>query len=48
LSEKDGMTRLRAREDFTNPITDAEYSDAAEGWDTALAALKDIAERQAR
>jgi uncharacterized protein YndB with AHSA1/START domain len=48
LSEKDSMTRLHAREDFPSPISDDDYQDAAEGWDAALLALKDIAERQTR
>lgn len=46
MDEKDGVTVLRAREDFTNPIANDEYTDAAEGWDAALQALKDTAERQ--
>lgn len=45
LEEKDGVTVLHAREDFTNPIPEDEYADASEGWDAALQALKDIAER---
>jgi uncharacterized protein YndB with AHSA1/START domain len=44
LSEKNGITTILAIEDFTNPIPDDEYAEAADGWDTALGALKDIAE----
>jgi hypothetical protein len=44
FSEKNGITTVLAREDFTNPIPDDEYAEAADGWDTALGALKDIAE----
>jgi uncharacterized protein YndB with AHSA1/START domain len=46
FDEKDGVTLLRAREDFTNPITDKEYGDAEEGWDAALQAVKKTAERR--
>ena len=45
FEEKNGMTALHAREDFTNPITDKEYTDASEGWDAALHAVKETAER---
>ena len=45
LRAENGRTILDAREDFTNPITDEEYSDAINGWDAALAALKDVAEK---
>lgn len=46
FDEKNDVTTIYAREDFTNPITDKEYRDAAEGWEAALRALKDTAERQ--
>jgi uncharacterized protein YndB with AHSA1/START domain len=44
FDENDGRTTLHAREDFTNPIPDSEHADAADGWDAALRAVKDIAE----
>lgn len=43
---KDAVTAVYAREDFTNPISDKEHRDASEGWEAALRALKDTAERQ--
>ena len=46
FDEKNGVTTVHAREDFRDPIADKEYRDAAEGWDAALRALKDTAERQ--
>jgi len=45
LHEKDGHTTLRSREEFTNPLNEKEYSDASEGWDTALLAVKELAEK---
>jgi hypothetical protein len=48
LEEQDGVTTLRAREDFTNPIHEEEHQDASEGWDAALLALKDVAEGKTR
>jgi uncharacterized protein YndB with AHSA1/START domain len=45
FDEKNKVTTVQAREDFTNPIIDDEYEDAAEGWDAALRALKETAER---
>jgi uncharacterized protein YndB with AHSA1/START domain len=44
FSEQNGITTILAREDFTNPIPDEEYAEAADGWDMALRALKDTAE----
>ena len=44
LTKKNGITTVLAREGFTNPIPDEEYSDAADGWETALRALKNTAE----
>jgi uncharacterized protein YndB with AHSA1/START domain len=46
FDEKNGVTTIHAREDFTDPIPDKEYKDSAEGWQAALRALKDAAERQ--
>ena len=37
--------KIMKREDFTQPVTDKEYIDAAEGWDAALQAVKETAER---
>src|SRR5688572_14163826 len=45
FSEKNGVTTLYAREDFTQPVTDNEYADALEGWEAALLAVKELAER---
>jgi uncharacterized protein YndB with AHSA1/START domain len=45
FGEKNKVTTLQAREDFTNPITDKEYADAVEGWDAALHAVKETAEK---
>jgi uncharacterized protein YndB with AHSA1/START domain len=45
FDEKNKVTTVQAREDFTNPIIDDEYEDAAEGWEAALRALKETAER---
>ena len=45
LQEKNGRTTLHASEYFTNPVNDKEYADAAEGWDAALIALKEVAEK---
>ena len=45
LHEKDGQTTLRSREEFTNPLNEEEYTEASEGWDTALLAVKDLAEK---
>jgi uncharacterized protein YndB with AHSA1/START domain len=46
FEETNKVTTVQAREDFTNPIIDDEYEDAAEGWEAALRALKETAERQ--
>ena len=46
FDENEAVTTLHAREDFTNPINDNEYRDAAKGWDAALRVLKNTAERQ--
>jgi uncharacterized protein YndB with AHSA1/START domain len=45
FEEENGITRLRAREDFSQPIPENEYADAAEGWDAALLAVKETAEK---
>ena len=45
FDEKNGIMTLHAREDFTQPITDKEHADAAEGWNAALLAVKETAER---
>jgi uncharacterized protein YndB with AHSA1/START domain len=42
--EKNHVTTLHAREDFVEPISDKDYADAAEGWDAALLAVKEISE----
>jgi uncharacterized protein YndB with AHSA1/START domain len=48
LDEKNGVTTIHAREDFMNPIADKEYKDTVDGWDAALRALKNTAERRNR
>jgi len=45
LREENGRTTLYATENFTNPINDKEYADAVDGWDAALMALKEVAEK---
>jgi uncharacterized protein YndB with AHSA1/START domain len=45
FDEKNRVTTLHAREDFTKSITDKEYADAAKGWDAALLAVKETAEK---
>ena len=45
FSEKNGITTLYAREDFIQPVTDKDYADALEGWEAALLAVKELAER---
>jgi uncharacterized protein YndB with AHSA1/START domain len=45
FQEENGVTILYAREDFAIPVTDREDADAAEGWDAALQAVKETAER---
>ncbi len=45
LHEENGRTTLHASENFANPINDKEYADAVEGWDAALIALKEVAEK---
>ena len=45
LREENGRTTLHASENFTNPINDKEYADAVDGWDAALMALKEVAEK---
>jgi uncharacterized protein YndB with AHSA1/START domain len=45
LREENRRTMLHASENFTNPINDKEYADAVEGWDAALIALKEVAEK---
>lgn len=45
FDEKNGVTILHAQEDFVESITEREYADATEGWDAALQAVKETAER---
>jgi uncharacterized protein YndB with AHSA1/START domain len=45
FSDKAGVTSLRARENFTKPVADKEYADAVAGWDAALLAVKETAQR---
>jgi uncharacterized protein YndB with AHSA1/START domain len=45
LHETEGATILHAREDFSQPISESEYASALEGWDAALQAVKETAER---
>jgi len=46
FSEKNGVTTLYAREDFTQPVIDKEYADAAKGWEAALLSVKETAEKK--
>ena len=46
FSEKNSVTTLYAREDFTQPVTDKEYADAVEGWKAALLSVKEAAEKK--
>jgi uncharacterized protein YndB with AHSA1/START domain len=44
--ESQGMqTTLYALEELNYKMTDQQYNDASEGWDFALAAIKEIAEK---
>lgn len=43
--ERNGLTTILAREDFSHPINDEEYVAAIEGWDAALHSVKEIAEK---
>jgi uncharacterized protein YndB with AHSA1/START domain len=45
FEEENDITMLRAREDFTQAISENDYADAAEGWDAALLAVKETAEK---
>jgi len=45
FSEKAGVTTLHASENFTQPIPDKEYADVVAGWDAALVAVKETAEK---
>ena len=45
LRQQNGRTILHARENFANPINDKEYVDAVDGWDAALVALKELAQK---
>lgn len=46
--ENNHVKTVHAQEDFTNPIDDQQYKEAAEVWETAFRALEDVAERQDR
>lgn len=46
--EKNKSTVIYAREDFTTPIDDFAYSRVSDGWNEALADVKEVAERLAR
>lgn len=45
FDEENGRTTIRAREEFTNPVSDEEYAGAIEGWEAALQSVKEIAEK---
>jgi len=45
FSEVNNRTTIHIREDFAKPITDKEYEDSLEGWNGALTAAKEIAEK---
>lgn len=45
FEEANDRTTLRAREDFSHPVSDEEYAGAIEGWEAALQSVKEIAEK---
>lgn len=45
LVEAGDKTTVHIHENFTSPISDQEYTDALEGWNGALTAAKEIAEK---
>jgi uncharacterized protein YndB with AHSA1/START domain len=45
LFEKDGMTTLEAKEEFTVPLDDEDFTDVIMGWNMAINTIKDIAEQ---
>lgn len=45
LVENNGRTTLYAREDFSTPLDQDAYTDVVAGWDAALGALKNLAEK---
>ena len=45
FQEEKGYTTIRAREDFSHPVTEEEYAAALEGWNAALNSVKEIAEK---
>ena len=45
FNEKDGYTTIGVREDFTNPVSEQEHADSLLGWNAALNAAKEIAEK---
>jgi uncharacterized protein YndB with AHSA1/START domain len=42
---KNGMTTLLAKEELNYDLTDAQYQEISEGWNSALAAVKETAEK---
>jgi uncharacterized protein YndB with AHSA1/START domain len=45
FAEKNHVTIVHAREDFTQPIADNEYAEVVKGWEAALLAVKETAEK---
>jgi uncharacterized protein YndB with AHSA1/START domain len=45
FQEQNGHTTLLAQEEFTNPLTEKAFTEATEGWDVALQAIKEVAEK---
>lgn len=45
LDEQDGKTVVKITEEFTDPITEKDYEDSMEGWDTALNTIKQLMEK---
>ena len=43
--DKDGQTSLNAREELDYEMTDEQYAESMEGWDFALASVKETAEK---
>ena len=46
FNERNGLTAIQAREDFSRPINDEEYAATMEGWEAALQSVKEIAEKE--
>jgi uncharacterized protein YndB with AHSA1/START domain len=45
LFEKDEVTSLEAKEEFTMPLDDDDFTDVIMGWNMAINTIKEIAEK---